>query len=214
MLSARHNWDALHRLLSNPDCSSFLSPDAGVAASTLEDTTYTIGDLNKVNGTPTAVGTAAEVINSTLVYINSNPDVSPFFSQNIFNPSTGQFGNFAFDGLTGADFDAFVLLHELAHQTGVFGADTGNQQLENQENQDIVNKLLQQLGAGGSMARLLIIMSLLGAQARYSMGASSEKELGLRWKDRPTLTYCRTENPAMGTIRVTGAIIFENRGNR
>jgi hypothetical protein len=61
------------------------------------------------------------------------------------------------------------------------------------------------------MLRLLIILALLGAQERYSTGASSETGLAVRWMDRPVLTYCSTSSEAMGTIRVTGGIVFENR---
>ncbi len=42
-------------------------------------------------------------------------------------------------GLTGAKFGALLLLHELGHQTGIFGSDAGNQEL-NQQYTDRVRK--------------------------------------------------------------------------
>jgi RHS repeat-associated protein len=137
-------WQALQTLLSNPDCSSYIDgnqapgyPDpskVGLSVSTLENTTYWFEPLpNNSNGTP-STGTAAAVVNNSTVFINTVPG-SVFFNQ------TGYVipGN-----LTGAAADAFFLLHELAHQTGVFGVDTGNQDLENQENQSIFDHCFKQ----------------------------------------------------------------------
>jgi len=113
--------DALSRVLNKPDCNSFLDPTGdGLAEDFLKNTSYRIVDFGSAGG----LGTGAQVVDSTNVQINSNPDQSPFFNQTIYNSSTGQFGYY--DAGTG-------LLHELAHQTGVFGNDRGNAGLETQD---------------------------------------------------------------------------------
>jgi hypothetical protein len=71
--------------------------------------------------------TGAQTNSPTSVFIN---DKGPFFNNRMF--VQGKSGLQTLDsnsGLTGAQFGALLLLHELGHQTGIFGFDAGNQKL-------------------------------------------------------------------------------------
>ena len=107
--------EALSRL-SNPECASMFNPDGGYADAleTLVGTSYRILDLGKQT-------TGANTVDSSNVFINSK---GAFFNQTLQDPATGKFTYYDFGtGLTGAAWDALLLLHELGHQTGVFGPD-------------------------------------------------------------------------------------------
>ncbi len=129
-------FDAAMKLIGNKKCFDFLG---GMEAfSDLASTTYVLTDLDTLTGTSVDIGTAALTVNKTRVYINTSIAKSPFFEQNIYNPDTATVGFYSFQGLQGVQFDAFLLLHELGHQTGVLEAgDTGDPDKEKRNNQAI-----------------------------------------------------------------------------
>ena len=109
--------EALRRL-ENPNCAKIFDPDGSFAdpVETLKNTIYRILPMPKLT-------TGAATVDASHVFINSS---SYFFKQNLYDPATGRFGFYDFGtGLTGASWDALLLLHELGHQTGVFGNDAG-----------------------------------------------------------------------------------------
>ena len=116
--------DALQHLTTNYQCEQFFAGGGENPMALLEKTTYRFLDL----GAPTvgADGTAsvagAMTVDPTDVFINTS---GPLFDQSVFVPSTQQFVYFSIGGLSGADFGALLLLHELGHQEGLFGPDTG-----------------------------------------------------------------------------------------
>jgi RHS repeat-associated protein len=116
--------DALLKLNLNDGCHDALT-SAGLDATTmLQDTTYRVLDL----GMP---GAGAETVDSSNVFINSAgafftavPDATGHVTFTI--PSTTAGGpSTAVTFLSQTSADAFILLHELGHQTGVFGPDAG-----------------------------------------------------------------------------------------
>ena len=118
--------------LQKPDCAKLFGKSAADLVNMLENTEYRV--LTLASGGPTVdtntgdvnvVG--AQINSSTSVFIN---DKGPFFNPVMFVP--GKSGPQTLDfnsGLRGSQFGALLLLHELGHQTGIFGSDAGNSKL-------------------------------------------------------------------------------------
>ena len=117
--------------LQKADCAKLFGKSAADLVNMLENTEYRV--LTLASGGPTYDSNTGEVSvvgaqtnSSTSVFIN---DKGPFFNQTPFVPGKGittlDFGS----NLRGAQFGALLLLHELGHQTGIFGSDAGNQKL-------------------------------------------------------------------------------------
>lgn len=125
--------DAWNRV-TNPDCSGLRTPPSEVFAlgggtwylqQTLADTTYRIVPFPMRGSTGAqTVDTNNVMINLAGAFFTATPDGNGLVTFRIPNPTTpNQTSTFT---LGVADFRAFVLLHELGHQAGVFGADTGD----------------------------------------------------------------------------------------
>jgi len=64
------------------------------------------------------------------------------------------------------------------------------------------------------MGILLMLLTLLGVQSRGVADGSSEIALKLQWREF-TINYCRTDDDAnLGSIRVVGMLMYENRLRR
>jgi len=136
--------EALKRLKDNPNCAKMFDPDGSYAdpLATLEDTVYRILPIPKLS-------TGAQTSDSSHVFINAN---SYFFHQNVYDPATGKFNYYDFGtGLTGASWDALLLLHELGHETGVFGSDAGpdaNPSQNRTNTQSVLDHCFKSVGGG------------------------------------------------------------------
>jgi RHS repeat-associated protein len=121
--------EMVNRLTTVPTCPIFLNHGNPVNAlanvvSTINDTTYFFAPMAK----PTweSVLGAGTSQNNKLVVINEN---GPFVQQQQMIGVPGGVRLVTLDfgtGLKGADFKALVLLHELGHQTDIFGPDAAN----------------------------------------------------------------------------------------
>jgi len=125
--------NALNILADNSQCASLFEPNPGFlgaqanAESVLAGTTYTLFDVGDI------LGNMGITQSSTKVILNTNA-VNPFFSQPgadgkvafaIPSPTTPGAGITL--SLSPSDTGAFILLHELGHQTGVLGPDSNDQ---------------------------------------------------------------------------------------
>ena len=135
-------YDALGRL-QQPQCAGLFEGDTipsslatAFASTTLETTQYQIVAF----GVDSTAG--AQVQSPTFVQVNSQgamfatPNAQEQLYMSVPDPTTGVMTQLA--PLPAADVGAFILLHELGHQAGVFGADTGNDALEGQESWSIL----------------------------------------------------------------------------
>jgi hypothetical protein len=118
--------------LQKADCAKLFGKSAANLVNMLENTEYRV--LTLASGGPTVDPNTGDVrvvgaqTNSpSSVFIN---DKGPFFNPVMFVP--GKSGTQTLDfnsGLRGSQFGALLLLHELGHQTGIFGSDAGNSKL-------------------------------------------------------------------------------------
>jgi uncharacterized protein RhaS with RHS repeats len=113
------------RRLGNADCASLFGEVDPVA--TLQNAGFRLLDLGSPyqnsTGNWQATGAAAQPT-SQEIWLNTS---GPFFNQSVWAAGAGQFLYFDFGtGLTGADWGALLLLHELGHLTGVQGPDAGS----------------------------------------------------------------------------------------
>ena len=127
---------------SDSPCAGDFGPDA---LKTFDRATYTLGVsfATDDNGNPTAApdrniyattnpGTGTVTINMVGYFFDISPTPIP--------GTDYKAGHDMGTGLSQTDFDAFVLLHELGHLTGVLGDDTGkNQPLADAFNAKILN---------------------------------------------------------------------------
>ena len=126
--------------LQKADCAKLFGKLAADLVTMLENTEYQV--LAFKNGAPkydSATGettvTGAQTNSPTSVFINEK---GPFFNNRMF--VIGKSGLQTLDansGLHGKEFSALLLLHELGHQTGIFGSDAGNQKLNDQYTQQV-----------------------------------------------------------------------------
>jgi hypothetical protein len=120
--------DAKNRIVNNSKCAKLFGGRLA-AIKALYNNHYgfsNLGGPTVVNGTASVTGAATLPITHS-VAINSN---GPFVNQRLYVSGLGRFVTFDFGtGLTGADFGALLLLHELGHVRGIFGADAGNSAL-------------------------------------------------------------------------------------
>ena len=134
------------KLLTNkPDCAKDFGGTAASAISTLDNATYKEGLVfgADANGNPTDVP-------NQQAYASTNPTsqtVTINLSGNFFNisPTTTTVDGLTYSvshdmgtGLGQMQFDAFVLLHELGHLTGVLGNDVVNPALADAFNEKIL----------------------------------------------------------------------------
>ena len=138
--------DAERRLSTNKACADFFGME-GTTLFGMDSAEYAIGVLGNTEyrvlplGAPTSVSgtsnytvTGAQTNSPRSVFINSQ---GPFFDTSINIPGGG---NRTFDfgtGLSGPAFGALLLLHELGHQMGLFGADASDPQLNRQHTQQV-----------------------------------------------------------------------------
>jgi RHS repeat-associated protein len=133
--------DAQKRL-QKPDCAKLFGKSAADLISILENTEYRVLPLAsggpKYDPSTGKVSVEGAQTNSpTSVFINSK---GPFFNNQMFVP--GKSGLQVLDfgsGLRGTQFGALLLLHELGHQTGIFGSDAGNYNLNRQYTRQVQN---------------------------------------------------------------------------
>ena len=141
--------NAWNRLNQRPDCAKMFNPDGSHESpfATLLSTNYRVlpfpGDRFNVG---------AATVNPTTVFINST---GAFFNQNLYNPNTGHFDYADLGtGLTGSDWMALLLLHELGHQTGVLPPDSGpgtNPGQNGANTQKVLDNCFTALGGGRYM---------------------------------------------------------------
>jgi len=116
--------DALLRLLNIPACHDALTTSDHDATATLEDTVYRVLDLGNTH-------TGAQTVTSSSVFINSTgaffatPDAEGHVTVTIPSATPGG-PSTQITFLSQASVDAFILLHEVGHQTGLFGEDAGD----------------------------------------------------------------------------------------
>jgi hypothetical protein len=113
-------WEALNILEIQPDCAGAVtgSNSADSAEEILEGTSYRILPLpSSSNGAQTNSETSV-FINQTGVFFANSPSGTVTF--NVPNPTNG---GLVAVSLPQVDLQAFILLHELGHQSGNFGPD-------------------------------------------------------------------------------------------
>jgi hypothetical protein len=138
---------AVARIASNPKCADMFG-GWDKAMTTLGNTNYRVIPL----GAPTldasgrATATGAGTVGPNDVFINSQ---GFFFDQNVFVAASGAFAYFDFGtGLSGNDWGALLLLHELGHQTGVFKPDAGSSSLNSAQTQSVLDNCFTSAGGG------------------------------------------------------------------
>jgi hypothetical protein len=93
----------------------------------LDATEYRVLDLGRYTFNAATLETSvtgAQTASATDVHINKQ---GPFFNNQMFIRERGKPVTLDFhSGLRGAAFGALLLLHELGHQTGIFGSDRGD----------------------------------------------------------------------------------------
>jgi RHS repeat-associated protein len=127
--------EAEHRIFSKKSCADLFGGVGAIVA--LESTEYRVlplgaPSLNQQTGQYGVTG--AQTNSSTSVFINSQ---GPFFNTIINIPGVG---NRTFDfgtGLSGAEFGALLLLHELGHQIGIFRSDRNDSALNRSYTQQV-----------------------------------------------------------------------------
>jgi len=118
--------------LQKADCAKLFGKSAADLINMLENTEYRVitlpgGGPTYDSNTDEVNVVAAQTNSSTSVFIN---DKGPFFNNQMFVPGKSGLTILDFNsGLRGSQFGALLLLHELGHQTGIFGSDAGNQKL-------------------------------------------------------------------------------------
>jgi len=117
--------DALLRLNMNPECHDALTNNYGLdATTTLQDTDYRILDLGDANAGASTNPGFSVFLNSGGAFFNAVPDADGHVTLTI--PSTTVGGpKTAITFQSQASAGAFLLLHELGHETGLFGSDAG-----------------------------------------------------------------------------------------
>ena len=114
----------MSRLLINPQCHDALTTEGLDAFETFENTEYRATDLGSPNAGANTINSSTVFINSAGAFFTAVPDPAGHVTFTI--PSTtanGPATSITF--LSQASANAFLLLHELGHQTGMFGPDAG-----------------------------------------------------------------------------------------
>jgi RHS repeat-associated protein len=122
--------------LKKPDCAGLFG---GSGAATMDATTYTLAALFNSDGTLNSDALAADQ------WVNGQPtkNVTINMIGSFFSPSSSSLGQSLLGaGLSVTQVEAFVLLHELGHETGVLGNDnpgSGGESAAAQFNVQILN---------------------------------------------------------------------------
>jgi RHS repeat-associated protein len=138
---------AVARIAANPKCADMFG-GWDKAMTTLGNTNYRVMPLGgpALDARGMVTGTGAATFGPTDVWINSQ---GFFFDQNVFVPASGKFAYFDFGtGLSGNDWGALLLLHELGHQTGVFKPDAGSPGLNSAQTQSVLDNCFTSAGGG------------------------------------------------------------------
>jgi hypothetical protein len=138
---------AVARIAANPKCADMFG-GWDKAMTTLGNTNYRVMPLGgpALDARGMVTGTGAATFGPTDVWINSQ---GFFFDQNVFVPASGKFAYFDFGtGLSGNDWGALLLLHELGHQTGVFKPDAGSPGLNFAQTQSVLDNCFTSAGGG------------------------------------------------------------------
>lgn len=131
--------------MNDRDCLGRFGDGAAEALAGATFRLLPMGSPTIVNGNPTVVG-AATIAESNEIWINVQ---GPMFNQNVYIPGTQSFGYFDFGtGLTGADWGALLLLHEVGHLTGRFGTDAQDSALNLDHTQSVLSHCFKSLGNG------------------------------------------------------------------
>jgi len=118
--------------LQKSKCAALFGLSSADLVKMLENTEYRVasGGPTYDSNTREVSVVAAQTNSSTSVFIN---DKGSFFNNQMFVLGKSGLQSLDFNsGLRGAEFGALLLLHELGHQTGIFGSDAGNQKLNRQ----------------------------------------------------------------------------------
>jgi YD repeat-containing protein len=126
--------------LQKADCAKLFGKSAADLVNMLENTEYRVlafkdgaPRYDSATGETTVIG--AQTNSPSSVFINEK---GPFFNNRML--VIGKTGLQTLDlnsGLHGKEFSALLLLHELGHQTGIFGSDAGNQKLNDKYTQQV-----------------------------------------------------------------------------
>jgi hypothetical protein len=136
--------NALRRILDNSKCSSFFDRDngTGYGADLLNRTEYRVVPFG-----PDRLADGAQTNLPASVFINAS---SSFFNQTVYGiPGQAPFYYADFrTGLTGDDYRALLLLHELGHQTGKLGPDAVDHAANFTNTQAILDNCFTAIGGG------------------------------------------------------------------
>lgn len=118
--------DALRHLMNSQGCANLFAPASGwlaipTAVSALAGTTYRLLALDKTTTGAQTVDASNVFLNTTGAFFTAQPDSNGQINFNIPSPTSGSQTSTV--SLSAADFGAFILLHELGHEMGVFGPD-------------------------------------------------------------------------------------------
>ncbi|MEA2204181.1 MAG: hypothetical protein QOE77_957 [Blastocatellia bacterium] len=118
---------AKEHIRKNPHCAALFGKSVSDLIAMLDATEYRVLDLGRYTFNAATLETSvtgAQTASATDVHINKQ---GPFFNNQMFIRERGKPVTLDFhSGLRGAAFGALLLLHELGHQTGIFGSDRGD----------------------------------------------------------------------------------------